>query len=344
MAQRLITVFGGNGFVGRHIVQRLASRGDRVRVACRDPESAAFLKPLGDPGQIITVKANVAVMAEVERAIKGADAVVNCVGLLAPFGRNSFQRIHVEGADNVAKATKAAGIESLVHLSALGADLDSKSVYARTKAEGENAVLSAFPDAIILRPSIILGPEDGFMNMFAAIARWSPVVPIIGCPFMPKFKMEAGQDTAWRFPTFDFCDFGGTRFQPIYVGDVADAAIKGLDGLADACGKVFELTGSRVYTFRQLMELMLKNTGRKRFIVPYPIPLAYISAFFMELIPGKPLTRDQVRLLKTDNVLSGENPTIKDLGITPCGIESILPSYLHTYKPPSGRRVRIREA
>lgn len=344
MAGRLVTVFGGNGFVGRHIVQRLTSRGDRVRVACRDPESAMFLKPLGDPGQIVTVKANVAVMGEVERAIEGADAVVNCVGLLAPFGRNSFQRVHVEGAGNVAKASKAAGIESLVHLSALGADFDSKSVYAQTKAEGENAVLDAFPNAMILRPSIILGIDDGFMNMFAAIARWSPVIPIIGCPFMPKFKMEAGQDTAWRFPTFDFCDFGGTRFQPIYVGDVADAVIKGLDGLADTRGKVFELTGSRVYTFRQLMELMLKHTGRKRFIVPYPIPLAFISAFFMEFLPGKPLTRDQVRLLKTDNVLSGENPTIKDLGIVPRGIESILPSYLHSYQPPSGRRVRIREA
>jgi len=346
MAGRLVTVFGGNGFVGRHVVQRLASRGDRVRVACRDPESAIYLKPLGEPGQILLIKANIAAPDEVERAIKGADAVVNCVGLLAPFGRNSFQRAHVEGAGNVAKAAKAAGVQALVHISALGADPDSKAIYARTKAEGENAVLSAFPEAVILRPSIILGPEDGFMNMFAAIARWSPVVPIFGCPIMPKFKTEAGQDTEWRFPTFEFCSFGGTRFQPIYVGDVADAVIKGLDSsnAKGVPGKVFELAGPRVYSFRRLMELMLKHTGRKRLIVPYPLPLAFITAFFMEFIPGKPLTRDQVRLLKVDNVLSGENATITDLGLTPRGIESVLPSYLHSYQPPSGRRVRIREA
>jgi len=343
MATRLVTVFGGNGFVGRHIVQRLASRGDRVRVACRDPESALYLKPLGDPGQIVTVKANIGNPDEVERAIEGADAVVNCVGLLASIGRNTFQRAHVEGAGNVAKAAKAVGVASLVQISALGADSDSPSTYAQTKAAGESAVLDAFADAVILRPSIILGPEDGFMNMFAAIARWSPVVPIIGCPVMPKFKMEAGQDTPWRFPTFEFCDFGGTRFQPIYVGDVADAVIKGLD-TPECRGKVYELTGPRVYTFRRLMELMLKHSGRKRLIVPYPIPLAFVTAFFMEFVPGKPFTRDQVRLLKTDSVLSGENATIKDLGLTPRSIESVLPGYLHTYQPPSGRRVRIREA
>lgn len=342
MSGRLVTVFGGNGFVGRHIVQRLASQGDRVRIACRDPEAALFLKPLGNPGQIVTVKANVANMAEVEAAVHGADAVVNCVGLLAQMGRNTFQRAHVEGAGNIAKAAKAAGAKALVQLSALGADPDSNSTYAKTKAAGENAVLDAFPDAVILRPSIIIGPEDGFMNMFAAIARWSPVLPIIGCPIMPRFKMEAGEDTQWKFPTFEFCDFGGTRFQPIYVGDVADAVLTGLSS-TDAQGKVFELTGPRVYTFRELMELMLKNTKRSRLIVPYPIPLAFITAFFMELIPGKPLTRDQVRLLKTDNVLSGENATAKDLGLTPQSIEAVLPTYLSSYQPPSGRRLRTHE-
>jgi len=343
MAGRLVTVFGGNGFVGRHIVQRLANQGDRVRVACRDPESATYLKPLGDPGQIVTIKANVGELKEVERAVEGADVVINCVGVLAPLGRNTFPRAHVDGAGNVAKAAKAGGAASLVHISALGADLESAAHYARTKAEGENAVRDAFPEAVILRPSIIIGPEDGFMNMFAAIARWSPVMPIFGCPFMPKFKMEPGQDTDWRFPTFEFCDSGGTRFQPIYVGDVADAVIKGLD-TPSAQGKVFELTGPCIYTFRRLMELMLKNIGRKRLIVPYPMPLAYVTAFFMEFIPGKPLTRDQVRMLKIDNVSSAENPTLKDLGLSPRNIESVLPSYLGTYRPPSGRRPRIREA
>ncbi|MBL4613350.1 MAG: complex I NDUFA9 subunit family protein [Magnetovibrio sp.] len=347
MAGRLVTEFGGNGFVGRHIVQRLANRGDRVRIACRDPESALFLKPLGDPGQILLIKANVGVMAEVERAVKGVDAVVNCVGLLAPSGRNTFQRAHVEGAGNVAKAAKAAGVKSLVQISSLAADPDSKSDYARTKSAGENSVLDAFPEAVILRPSIIIGPEDGFMNMFAKIARWSPVVPIIGGSILPKFKMEAGTGTEWKFPTFEFSDLGGTHFQPIFVGDVADAVIKGLDscaGVDGAQGKVFELAGPRVYTFRRLMKMMLKAIKRSRLVLPYPTPLAYIAAFFMEFIPGKPLTRDQVTLLQTDNVLSGENLTIQDLGLEPRGIDSVLPSYLSAYQPPSGRRDRMHEA
>lgn len=343
MAGRLVTVFGGNGFVGRHIVQRLANRGDRVRIACRDPESAIYLKPLGDPGQILTVKANVGVLAEVERAVEGADAVINCVGLLAPFGRNTFQRAHVEGAGNVAKAAKAAGATSLVQISALGADPDSNSDYARTKSAGERAVLEAFPQAVIMRPSIIIGPEDGFMNMFAKIARWSPIVPIVGGPVLPKFKMEPGTDTEWKFPTFEFSDLGGTHFQPIFVGDVADAVIKGINN-AQAQGKVFELAGPKVYTFRRLMKIMLKAIKRSRLVLPYPTPLAYIMGFFMEFMPSPLLTRDQVRLLQNDNVLSGENATLQDLGLNPRGIESVLPSYLSCYQPPSGRRDRMREA
>lgn len=343
MAGRLVTVFGGNGFVGRHIVQKLAHQGDRVRVACRDPESAMFLKPLGDPGQIVLMKANVANKAEVERAVKGADHVVNCVGLLAPFGRNTFARAHVEGAGNIAEAAKAAGVKALVQVSALGANPDSPSLYAQTKAQAETAVLNAFPEAVILRPSVIIGPEDGFMNLFAAIARWSPVLPIFGCSLLPSYSMEAGNDTAWRFPTFEFCANGGTRFQPVYVGDVADAALTALKN-TQAHGKVFELAGPNTYTFRDLMELMLKYTGRKRLIVPMPLPLASVVAFFMEFLPSKPLTRDQVKLLKIDNVVSGENLTFKDLGLSPRGIESVLPSYLHNFKPPSGRRVRIRAA
>ena len=177
MAGCLVTVFGGNGFVGRHIVQRLAAQGDRVRIACRDPEAAIGLKPLGDPGQILPIKANVSVTQEVEAAVEGADAVINCVGLLAPAGRNTFERAHVEGAGNVAKAAKAAGATSFVQISALGADADSPSSYAKTKAAGEATVLDAFPEAVILRPSIIIGPEDGFLNLFASLSRWSPTTP-----------------------------------------------------------------------------------------------------------------------------------------------------------------------
>lgn len=342
MTKRLVTVFGGNGFVGRHIVQRLARQGHRVRVACRDPESAHFLKPLGDPGQIVAVKANVAREDEVARALDGADWAINCVGILSSLGRNSFSNVHEAGAGNVARAAKAAGCAALVHISALGAAEDAKSRYAQSKARGEKAVLEAFPTATVLRPSIIVGPEDGFFNLFAAIARWSPVVPIIGCPIMPKFKMNPGVDTPWRFPSFEFCDFGGTRFQPVYVGDVADAALNALSQ-DTAQGETYELTGPRVYTFRRLMELMLRETGRNRMIVPYPIPLAFVTALFAELIPTKPFTRDQVYMLKTGNVLTGAHKTIQDLGVEPCGIEAILPSYLRSYRPPSRRRLRTRE-
>ena len=342
MAIQRVTVFGGSGFVGRHIVQRLARQGHRVRVACRDPEAAQFLKPLGDPGQIVAVKANVAREDEVARALDGADWVINCVGILASLGRNSFSKVHESGAGNVARAAQAAGCEALVHVSALGATEDAQSSYAQSKARGEKAVLEAFPTATILRPSIIVGPEDGFFNRFAAIARWSPVVPIIGCPIMPKFKMSPGVDTQWRFPSFEFCDFGGTRFQPVYVGDVADAAIHALSQ-GTAQGETFELTGPRVYTFRRLMELMLKETGRCRMIVPYPIPLAMLTAFVAEMIPGKPFTRDQVYMLKTGNVLTGKHNTIKELGVDPRGIESVLPTYLRAYRAPCKRRLRTGE-
>lgn len=342
MAKQLVTVFGGSGFVGRHIVQRLARAGHRVRVACRDPEAAIFLKPLGEPGQIVLIKANVAREDEVARAVKGADWVVNCAGILTSLGRNSFANVHEIGAGIVARAAKAAGAQALVHFSALGADAEAPSKYAKSKALGEAAAREAFPEATILRPSIIVGAEDGFFNRFAAISRWSPVVPIIGCPIMPKFKMSPGVDTQWRFPTFEFCDFGGTRFQPVFVGDVAEAAVHALKQ-SSAQSKVYELTGPRVYTFRRLMELMLKETGRCRMIVPYPIPMAYVTALIAELIPGKPFTRDQVYMLKTGNILTGKHDTIKDLGVNPQGIESVLPTYLRAYRAPCKRRLRTGE-
>ncbi|MBF0250324.1 MAG: complex I NDUFA9 subunit family protein [Alphaproteobacteria bacterium] len=342
MAGRMVTVFGGNGFVGRHIVQRLARSGDRVTIACRDPEAAIFLKPLGDPGQITIMKANITRPDEVARAVTGADAVVNCVGLLAPSGANTFERAHVDGAGLVAKAAKDAGATAFVQISALGADETSKSQYARTKAKGEQAVLNAFPDATILRPSLIIGPEDGFMNMFAKIARWSPVLPVMGCSLLPRFATVAVEGTKWRAPTFRFCDDGGPRFHPVFVGDVADAAVRAL-GDGEARGKTYELVGPRTYSFRHLMELMLAATGRKRMLVPYPLFLANIAAFFLEWVPGKPLTRDQVCLLRGDNVASGTLPGLADLGITAQGIESVLPTYMWAYKPPAGRRVRPRE-
>lgn len=339
MARRLVTVFGGNGFVGRHIVQRLAHQGARVRVVCRDTEAAMFLKPLGDVGQIVLMKADITNKAEVAHAVDGADAVINCVGLLAPSGRNTFERVHVEGAQTIAEAAKAAGVKALVQVSALGADAESDSTYARTKAAGEAAVLAAFPEATILRPSVIVGPEDDFLNKFAAMARLSPVLPVMGAPIIPDYKMEKGVDTDWKFPTFGFDHAGGTRFQPVFVGDVAAAALTAIDTAA-AQGQTFELVGPTVYTFGELMELVLKYTQRKCYLMPLPLSLAAIMAVFMELVPGKPLTRDQVRLLKNDNVATGDHKTLADLGLTAHTLETVVPSYLATYRPPSGRRGR----
>lgn len=343
MANKLVTVFGGNGFVGRHIVQRLANAGHRVRVACRDPETANTLKPLGDPGQIVPIKANVSREDEVARAVKGADWVVNCAGILTAHGRNSFANVHEIGAATVARAAKAAGATALVHFSALCANEEASSKYAQTKARGEAAVREAYPDATILKPSIIIGSDDGFFNRFAAIARWSPIVPIIGCPIMPTFKMTPGTDSQWRVPSFEFCDFAGTRFQPVFVGDVATACVNALNQ-ASANGEVFEITGPRVYTFRHLMDLMLSETRRSRMVVPYPVPLAYVTAFFAEMIPGKPFSRDMVYMMKTTNILTGEHKTIKDLGVNPSGIESVLPTYLASYRAPSKRRLRPGKA
>ncbi len=315
MNARLATVFGGNGFLGRYIVQHLARKGWRVRVACRDTEAAAFLKPLGDPGQIVAIKANITKATEVARAIEGAHRVVNCVGILTPSRRNSFTAIHEHGAANIAKAAGAAGVEALVHISALGADEQATSRYARSKAAGEKAVLQAFPKATVLRPSLIIGAEDRFFNPFAALARWSPFVPSFGYPLSPKF-------------------------QPVYVGDVANAVMRAF-AHHDTEGQIYDITGPHVYDFRQLMELMLRVIERERMIVPWPLAMVSAVAVFAEFFPGKPLTRDQVRMLRHDNIATGENKGLAELGLSAHNIETILPSYLEVYKPPSRRRSRL---
>lgn len=305
MMDRRITVFGGTGFVGRHLVQRLARAGARLRVVTRDPEAGAFLKPMGDPGQIVLQRGDLRDADSVVAAVAGADAVVNLVGILYQKGRRTFRAIHVEGAAAVARAAQAAGAKRLVHVSALGADARSDSDYARSKAAGEKAVAEAFPGATILRPSVIFGPEDDFFNRFAKLARFSPVLPLIGG--------------------------GRTRFQPVYVGDVDDAIRRALDD-DDAEGRVYELGGPGVYTFRALMEIVMRETRRRRLLVPVPFWLAEIQAFFLEWLPKPPLTRDQVKLLARDNVVSGEAPGLADLGIEPTAVEAVVPLYLSLYR------------
>lgn len=305
----LVTVFGGSGFLGRHVVQALARRGYRIRVACRRPDLAGHVQPLGNVGQIQPVQANLRVRWSVDRAVAGADYVVNLVAILHEGGRQRFDAIHSFGARAVAEAARAEGA-ALVHVSAIGADPQSPALYARTKAAGERAVLETLPDAVIFRPSIMFGPEDGFFNRFATMARYTPALPLIGG--------------------------GHTRFQPVYVADVAEAIARAVDGEVVG-GRIYELGGPEILTFRQCMERMLATIDRKRWLVPVPWLIARLQGAILGLLPKPLLTSDQVKLLETDNVVSAEaeqeGRTLTGLGIKPKSIESILPSYLWTYRP-----------
>jgi NADH dehydrogenase len=304
MATRIVTVFGGSGFIGRYVVKRLAQQGWRVRVAVRRPSRAAFLQPLGDVGQIALLRAPLQDEAAVRAVLEGAEAAINLVGVLFERGKQSFQAVHLEGARRVAEAAAAAGAKHLVQVSAIGAEVAGEAKYARTKGAAEQAVLQAFPTAVVLRPSIVFGPEDEFFNLFASLARLSPVLPLIGG--------------------------GRTRFQPVYVGDVADAVVKALTDPACA-GKTYELGGPRVYSFKELLELMLKEIGRRRLLLPLPFWAATLEATVLERLPAPLLTRDQVKLLRRDNVVGADALTLADLGIEPTAVEVILPTYLDRF-------------
>jgi NADH dehydrogenase len=315
MAERVVTVFGGSGFIGRHLIGRLARQGWIVRVAVRRPSRAGFLKPMGDVGQITPIRAPIQDQIAVESAVAGADAVINLVGILYERRHQTFAAVHDRGAQTVAAASAAAGVGRLVQVSAIGADPHSTADYARSKGAGEAAVRTACPDAVILRPSVVFGPEDGFFNRFAELARISPILPLIGG--------------------------GGTRFQTVYVGDVADAIAKSVSDPACA-GRTYELGGPHVYTFKELMELLLRQIHRRRLLVPWPFAMAELQAIFFELLPVPPLTRDQVRMLRHDNVVAEGALTLADLGIAPTAAEVILPTYLDRYRQ-SGRFGRTQD-
>ena len=307
----LVTVFGGSGFVGRHVVRALARRGYRIRVAVRRPDLAGFLQPMGGVGQISFVQANLRYRNSVDRAVAGSDHVINCVGILFESGRNNFDAVQDFGARAVAEATRAAGA-TLTHVSAIGADENSASAYARTKGRAEAAIQRILPDATILRPSIVFGPEDGFFNKFAEMSRFAPALPLIGG--------------------------GETKFQPVYVADVAEAVARTVDGTI-ARGRIYELGGPEVLTFRQCLELMLRVVDRKRPLVTLPFGLASLIGSVASLVPfiAPPLTADQVTLLRSDNVVSdaarAEGRTLEAIGIQPVLAEAILPSYLVRYRP-----------
>lgn len=305
----LVTVFGGSGFVGRHVVRALLKRGWRVRAAVRRPELAGYLQPLGMVGWVQPIQANLRYRWSVDRAVEGADAVVNLVAILSPSGRQSFEAVNVFGPRAVAEAARGAGLDRVVHVSALGADPNSPSAYGRSKAAGEAAVFETLPDSVVMRPSIIFGPEDHFFNRFAGMARMSPALPLVGG--------------------------GKTKFQPIFVGDVAKAVADAVDGHARP-GTVYELGGPEVHDFRQCMEIMLAVIGRKRLLLPLPWGVASLMGSVLQYLPGKMLTPDQVRQLRVDNVVSeaaiAEKRTIRAFGVNPTTLESVLPSYLNRFR------------
>jgi len=307
-ANILVTVFGGDGFVGTQIVQLLARKGYRIRVGVRRPDLAGHLRPLGGVGQIVPIQANVRNAESVRRAVSGAQIVINLVGVGYERGRQRFRAVNTMGACNVAEAAKAAGAEHLVHMSALGADAQSRSSYARTKALGEAEVLAAFPDAVIIRPSIIFGQGDGFFNLMGFLARLFPVLPLIG---------------------------GKTRFQPVYVGDVADAFAAAAEGEVKG-GRVYELGGPEVLTHRELMQRILHETMRHNPLVPVSAGLAKLLALPFGLLPKPLLTSDQVDLLQIDNVVSPEaireKRTLAAFGISATPMDAILPSYLWRFR------------
>ena len=311
--RRVATVFGGSGFIGRYLVKRLAQQGYVVRVASRDPEASLFLKPMGAVGQIVPLFASVTNEATVQRAVAEADVVVNLVGLLADSKTLSFEAVHTEGAERIARLSAASGVSRLIQISAIGADPDSASRYAASKGKAEQAVLAAFPGATILRPSLVFGLEDKFFNRFAGIARLSPIMPVI---------------------------HGDSKMQPVFVGDVADAIMATLR-LPESQGKIYELGGSRVWTFREILAFILKQTKRKRRLLDIPPAVAEFQANILQHVPGKPLTPDQLLMLSKDNIVAPGALGLADLGITPTPVELVVPGYLTRFQPGGGRRPTV---
>jgi uncharacterized protein YbjT (DUF2867 family) len=315
----LATVFGGSGFIGSAVVKRLAQSALgtaelTIEIPTRHTVKAGRLRTLGSVGQIVPVPCNITRPDQIAEAVQNAEIVINLVGILYEKGKSTFERMHVEVPRLIAEASAKAGVKHLVHVSAIGADANAPSRYASSKGRGEAAVRAAFPQAVILRPSIVFGPGDGFFNLFGRMAQLSPVLPLIGG--------------------------GQTRFQPVYVGDVADAVCAALT-IPAAAGKTFELGGPRAYTFENLLHLVLQETGQRCTFAHIPFGLAHLQGFFSEFLPKPPLTRDQVEQLKRDNVVAPQALTLADLGLNATALEAILPTYMEQYRP-GGRFGRTR--
>lgn len=303
--RNVATVFGGSGFLGRYVVKRLADSGYVVRVAVRDPEAAKFLKPMGAVGQVVPLFVDITRANTLPRAIDGAAVVVNLVGILAESSKGDFGRVQAEGAGNIARQAAASGVAHMVQMSAIGAASDSLSAYGTSKAAGEAAVFAAMPKATVLRPSIVFGPEDAFFNRFGAMARLAPVMPVLA---------------------------GASKFQPVYVGDVADAVMQAL-ARPEAEGAIYELGGPRVMTFREILGWIVAQTGRSRKLVPVPA----VAAQLLARIPFSGITEDQLLMLQRDNVANPALPGLAELGILPTPIELVVPSYLAQYRKGGGK-------
>jgi len=306
LSQKTIAIIGGTGFVGRAIVEKLAATGARILIMARNTERAKSLKVFGAVGQISAVAGNALNDADLAAILEPADMVVNLIGILAPSGRQKFETLQAELPGRIGKMAAQNGIENIVHISAIGASLKSPSLYARTKAEGERALLRQFPSAVILRPSVVFGPGDGLFTRFAQMAMLAPALPLIGG--------------------------GRNRMQPVYVGDVADAVVAALANIS-AQGQIYQLGGPHIYSFADLMRFILKATERRRMLVSVPFPVMAIPAFFAGLLPNPPITGDQLKLLKTDNICAKSAPGLAELGITPTAIEAIVPEYLAAFRP-----------
>ncbi len=309
MKGQIVTVFGGSGFIGRYVVQKLANNGAIIRVAVRNPDKALFLKTMGEVGQIIPVRVNITDEESVAKALNGADHVVNLVGILYERGQQKFSDIHVIGATTIAKVAAEKAVKHLVHISALGADPSSLSRYASTKGKAEQKVLEEFKSATIIRPSVVFGAEDKFFNRFACVARYSLALPLFGG--------------------------GKTKFQPVYVGDVADAIVKILGDnhtKSPYAAKVFELGGPNVYTFKEIMEFILKTTQRKRALIPLPYSFATLIGVLAQFMPDPLITPDQVKLLQKDNIVNPKALSFKQLDIHPASVEVIVPTYLKRFR------------
>ena len=316
---QMVTVFGGAGFIGRHVVRRLAAQGARVRVAMRDPEAGLFLKTMGDVGQIELMQANLRDDASVARAVAGADKVVISVGLLYESGRQTFENIHVEGPARVARAASAAGVRKLVHISALGAAEDSPAAYGRSKAQGEALVRENFAAATIIRPSVVFGTEDNFFNQLATLSSLSPVMPIF---------------------VRSLFDRDGASFQPVFVADVAQAIVQILNS-DDAVGETLEFGGPDVFSWREIVEMVLRFTGRTRLLVPMMLGIVRFMAFFLEMLPSPLLTRDQMRLMEVDNVVSEVGNGLEKLGLTPTAVEAVVPRYLARFRKSGALQIGV---